>query len=51
MTEIIIEIFGKETKIITQTYHAYESTFLIDYKKLYNNYPLLSNNCDPDYKD
>ena len=49
-TEIIIEIFGKETKIIAQTYHAYESTFLEDYKKNYNTYPLLCDNCDPDYK-
>ena len=50
-TEFTIEIFGKETKIIAQTYHAYESTFLEDYKKKYNDYPLLSDNCDPDYKD
>jgi hypothetical protein len=49
-TEITIKIFDKETKIITQTYHAYESTFLEDYKKMYNAYPILSNNCDPDYK-
>lgn len=48
--EIIIEIFGKETKIIAQTYHAYESTFLEDYKKLYCTYPILNDNCDPDYK-
>ena len=50
-TEITIEIFGKETNIIAQTYHAYESTFLEDYKKMYNDYPLLSDNCDPDYKE
>jgi len=50
-TEITIEIFGKETKITAQTYHAYESTFLEDYKKQYNEYPLLSDNCDPDYKE
>jgi len=49
-TESTIEIFGKETKIIAQTYHAYESTFLEDYKKNYNDYPVLSDNCDPDYK-
>jgi hypothetical protein len=49
-TEITIEIFGKETKITAQTYHAYESTFLEDYKKNYGNYPILSDNCDPDYK-
>jgi len=49
-TEITIEIFGKETKITAQTYHAYESTFLEDYKKNYKEYPILSDNCDPDYK-
>ena len=50
-TEITIEIFGKETKIIAQTYHAYESTFLEDYKKNHNEYPILCDNCDPDYKE
>ena len=50
-TEITIEIFGKETKITAQTDHAYESTFLEDYKKNYNEYPILSDNCDPDYKE
>ena len=49
-TEFIIKIFDKETKIIAQTYHAYESTFLEDYKKNYNKYPILCDNCDPDYK-
>jgi len=49
-TEITIEIFGKETKITAQTYHAYESTLLEDYRKHYGNYPILSDNCDPDYK-
>ena len=50
-TEITIEIFGKETKITAQTYHAYESTFLEDYKKNYKEYPILSDNSDPDYKE
>ena len=50
-TEITIEIFGKETKITAQTYHAYESTFLEDYKKNYKEYPILCDNCDPDYKE
>tara|TARA_B110000093_G_C12841567_1_gene355483 strand:+ start:727 stop:903 length:177 start_codon:yes stop_codon:yes gene_type:complete len=50
-TEISIEIFGKETKITAQTYHAYESTFLEDYKKNYKKYPILSDNSDPDYKE
>jgi hypothetical protein len=50
-TEITIEIFGKETKITAQTYHAYESRFLEDYKTEYSEYPILSDNCDPDYKE
>jgi hypothetical protein len=50
-TEITIEIFGKETKITAQTYHAYESRFLEDYKSQYSGYPILSDNCDPDYKE
>jgi len=50
-TEFTIEIFDKETKIIAQTYHAYESTFLEDYRKNYGEYPILSDNADPDYKD
>ena len=49
-TEITIEILGKITIIATQTFHAYESTFLEDYKKIYNEYPILNDNCDPDYK-
>lgn len=49
-TKIIIEIFGKKTTIIAQTFHAYESTFLEDYKNNYGNYPFLSDNCSPDYK-
>ena len=50
-TEISIKIFDKDTTIVAQTFHAYESTFLEDYKKNYNSYPLLSDNCDPDYKE
>ena len=50
-TEITIEIFDKKTNIIAQTYHAYESTFLEDYKKIYGDYPILSDNCDPDYRN
>ena len=49
-TEITIEILGKITIIATQTFHAYESTFLEDYKKIYNEYPILNDNCDTDYK-
>uniref|UniRef100_A0A6C0I961 Uncharacterized protein n=1 Tax=viral metagenome TaxID=1070528 RepID=A0A6C0I961_9ZZZZ len=49
-TEIKIDIFDKQIKVIAQTYHAYESTFLEDYKKKYTQYPVLNDNCDPDYK-
>ena len=49
--EITINILDKETKIIAQTYHAYESTFLEDYKKNYNKNPILSDNSDPDYRE
>jgi hypothetical protein len=48
--ETTIEIFGEEKKILTQTYHAYESKFLEDFKKTYNEYPILNDNCDPLYK-
>jgi len=48
--EYTINILGNETKIKTQTFHVYESTFLEDYKKTNGEYPVLSNNCDPAYK-
>ncbi len=48
--EIKINIFGEERIITAQTYHAYESIFLEEYKRNYNDYPILSDNCDPDYK-
>lgn len=48
--ETIVKIFDIENKIIVQTYHAYESTFLEDYKKINKSYPILSDNCDPNYK-
>lgn len=49
-TETTIEIFGEERKITAQTYHAYETFFLEDYKKIYNKYPILNDKCDPNYK-
>jgi hypothetical protein len=50
-TEIVVKIFEKETKIIAQTYHAFESKFLEDYKTQYKKYPILNDNCDPEYKE
>jgi hypothetical protein len=49
-TEFTIDIFENSVKILAQTFHAYETTFLEDYKKMYDDYPLLNDNCDPDYK-
>jgi hypothetical protein len=49
-TQVTIEIFGIEEKITAQTFHAYETRFLEDYKNVNNEYPILSDNCDPDYK-
>lgn len=49
-TVVSIKIFDETTAIIAQTYHAYETVFIEDYKKMYNEYPLLSDNCDPNYK-
>jgi hypothetical protein len=48
--EIPIKIFNKKTKIIAQTFHAYETSFLEDYKKENGIYPILSDKCDPNYK-
>jgi hypothetical protein len=45
-----IDIFGEKTIVYAQTYHAYESKFLEDYKKTYNDFPILSDNGDPDYR-
>lgn len=50
ITEITIDIFGEKKAITAQTFHAYESTFLEDYKKNYGDYPILCDNCDPNYK-
>jgi hypothetical protein len=49
-TIVPITILGKETKIKAQTYHAYETTFMEDYKEQYMNYPILNDNGDPNYK-
>lgn len=49
-TETITEILGKKITIEVQTYHAYESIFLENYKKKYKSYPILNWNCDPNYK-
>ena len=50
LNEYNINIFDKDTIVKSQTFHVYESTFLEDYKEIYGEYPILSNNCDPLYK-
>ncbi len=48
--ETRIHVLETECNITMQTFHAYESFFLEDYKKTYKTYPFLSVNCDPNYK-
>lgn len=48
--EISVNIFNNDYKVIAQTFHTYESIFLDDYKSKYGSYPLLNDNCDPQYK-
>ena len=48
---IIGNFYGEEFDIIAQTYHAYESRYINEFKKLYNNKNLpLSDNKDPNYE-
>ena len=48
--EFEITIFDKSVNIIAQTYHAFEATFIEDYKKTYKMLPILCDNCDPNYR-
>ena len=50
-TTLNINILDKPFTITAQTYHAYESTFMEDFKNEYGNYPVLCDNSDPDYKN
>ena len=43
-------ILDEDVEIKLQTYHAYESIFLQDFKKIYGEYPILCDNSDPEYK-
>ena len=44
------DILDKNVEITVQTYHAYESIFLNDFKELYGELPLLCDNSDPEYQ-
>lgn len=43
-------IFGEETEIHPQYFHAYESKLLDKFKKKYNYLPFLNQNSDPEYR-
>ncbi len=43
-------ILDENVDITVQTYHAYESIFLNDFKKTYGEFPILCDNADPNYK-
>lgn len=43
-------ILDENVEITLQTYHAYESIFLNDFKKLYCEFPILCDNSDPQYQ-
>ena len=45
-----MDIFGKTTKVEAQTFHAFESRCLEEYKKETGKYPILSCNADPNFK-
>ena len=45
-----MDIFGTKTKVEAQTFHAFESRCLEEYKKETGKYPILSCNADPNFK-
>ena len=49
-TEVEIDILNNKIKVIAQTYHAYETIYMTDYKDKFGNVPFLCDNCDPNYK-
>jgi hypothetical protein len=48
--EYEIDVFGEKKKMVAQTYHAYESAIMEDYKKMYGDFPILCDNADPEYR-
>ena len=46
-----IIILGNKQFVKAQTFHAYETIYLEDYKKKYDSYSQLNDNCDPNYKN
>jgi len=50
ISKFTMNILGEDTIIIAQTYHAYETICIKKYKMFTGSLPLLSDNCDPNYK-
>lgn len=50
VTEFTINILGIDTKVVSQTFHAYESRCISKYKELTGKIPILCDNFDPKYK-
>lgn len=50
VVEHIITILGEETKVVSQTYHAYESCCIKKYKSITGIIPIMCDNSDPTYK-
>jgi len=49
--KIKVDIFGEETEIIAQTFHAYESKCIEKFREITGIIPLLCENSDPNYKN
>jgi hypothetical protein len=50
VTHYDINILGKSQKVIAQTYHAYETCCIEQFKSMNGTIPILCDNCDPRYK-
>ena len=50
IVEHTINILGEETKVVSQTYHAYESCCIKKYKSITGIIPIMCDNSDPTYK-
>jgi hypothetical protein len=48
--EIKADVFGRKITVQPQIFHSYESVALEMYKEQNGSYPVLSNNCDPEYR-
>ena len=46
----VYNILDRECEIKLQTYHAYESIYIEDFKQLYGEIPFLCDNSDPNYQ-